>query len=121
MRLYLDEDISPKVADLLRHKGIDAVSVHDVKMTGASDERQLLRAVSEERVMVTRNRNDFIILTVRFFEDTTPHHGLLIIPFSIPGNDFTLLANLLHSFVQRNPDGLQPYTIEFLRHIAERD
>jgi len=114
VKLYLDEDISPRVAERLREKDVDAVSAHEVHMTGASDEEQLVRAVFEGRVMVTRNRNDFIALTVRFFQDLKPHNGLLIVPYTIPGYDFSLLANLLCEYVHKHPKGMEPYTIEFV-------
>ena len=114
MKFYLDEDISPKVAEQLRKRGVDAVSAHDRQMIGISDEDQLIKAVSEGRVMVTRNRNDFIALTVRFFEDMKPHRGLLIVPHSIPGHDFKLLADRLYDCVRKHPEGLEPYTIEFV-------
>ena len=114
MKLYLDEDISPRVAELLRKKGVDAVSAHEKDMRGASDEEQLITAVNEERVMVTRNRNDFIALTVRFFQDLKPHFGLIFIPHSIPGFHFNLLANLLSECVKKHPKGLEWYTIEFV-------
>ena len=114
MKLYLDEDISPRVSELLRKKGINAVSAHQKDMRGASDEEQLTAAVNEERVMVTRNRNDFITLTVRFFQDLKPHFGLIIVPHSIPGSNFNLLANLLSECAEKHPRGLEPYTIEFV-------
>jgi predicted nuclease of predicted toxin-antitoxin system len=114
LRFYLDEDISPKVAQLLRKKKIDAVSTHETGMQGASDEEQLMAAAADKRVLVTRNRDDFIILTVRFFEDLKPHFGLLIVPHTIPGSDFNLLSNLLTTFAKKHPKGLTSYTIEFL-------
>jgi hypothetical protein len=114
VKLYIDEDISPKVADLLRKKGVDAVSAHERGMIGASDEDQLIIAANESRATVTRNRNDFITLTVRFFEDLKPHHGLLIIPYSIPGSDFKLMADLLYACTLNYPDGLASHTIEFV-------
>jgi len=97
VKLYLDEDISPRVAELLRENGVNAVSAHEKEMKGASDEEQLIAAVNEERVMVTRNRNDFITLTVRFFQDLKPHQGLIIVPHSIPGSNFKLFSHLIPS------------------------
>ncbi|MCF8053182.1 MAG: DUF5615 family PIN-like protein [Desulfobacterales bacterium] len=114
MKLYLDEDISPRVAEFLRKKGTDAVSAHEIQMIGASDEQQLARAASEGRAMVTRNRNDFVALTVRFFQDIRPHCGVLIVPHSLPGHDFSRLANRLHDYAIEHPDGMQPYTIAFI-------
>jgi len=114
VKLYLDEDISPKVCAILRKKGLDAVSAHEVDMLQASDEEQLTFAVAEGRAMVTRNRDDFITLTVRFFDDLKPHKGLIIIPHTVPGFEFSRLATLLVKFSKKYPKGMEPYTIEFL-------
>ena len=83
-------------------------------MIGASDEEQFLAAISEKRVMVTRNRNDYIALTVRFFEDVKPHHGLLIISHTIAGSDFRLLADLIAANAKKHEEGLPAYAIEFI-------
>ncbi len=114
MKLYLDEDISPKVSVILRKRGIDAVSAHEAGMLEASDDNQLSYAVAEGRVMVTRNRDDFITLTVQYFEALKPHTGVIIVPHSIAGSDFGKLAAQLMKFSKKYPEGLEPYTIEFL-------
>ena len=114
MKLYLDEDISPKIAENLRKNGIDAVSAHEAGMLETSDDEQLTYAASKGRVMVTRNRDDFITLTVQFFENLMPHCGLIIVPHTIPGSEFGKLATLLKKFSKNHPGGLEPYTIEFL-------
>ncbi len=114
MRLYLDEDISPKIAEILRKKGLDAVSAHEVGMLGVSDGEQCSFAATEGRAMVTRNRDDFITLTVQFFEDLKPHHGLIIVPHTIPGAEFSKLAAIIFKFSKDHPRGLEPYTIGFL-------
>jgi len=114
VKLYLDEDISPKVSEILRKKGIDAVSAHETGKLEASDAEQLAFAAAGERAMVTRNRDDFITLTVQFFEALKPHKGLIIVPHTIPGSEFSKLAALLAKFSKQYPKGLEPYTIEFL-------
>jgi predicted nuclease of predicted toxin-antitoxin system len=114
VKLYLDEDISPKVSVILRKRGIDAVSAHETGMLGASDERQLSFAATKGRAMVTRNRDDFITLTVQFFEALKQHKGLIIVPHTIPGSEFSKLATLLVKFSKDYSQGLEPYTIEFL-------
>ena len=38
MKLYLDEDIGPKVSEILRKKGMVAVSAHETGMLEASDD-----------------------------------------------------------------------------------
>ena len=115
MKLYLDEDISPKVAVILRKKGMDALSAHEAGMLEASDEKQLAFAAADERAMATRNRNDFITLTVQFFEALKPHKGLIIVPHTIPGSEFSKLAAMLAKFSKQYPKGLEPYTIEYLQ------
>jgi len=114
MKLYLDEDISPKVSVILRKKGMDAVSAHETGMLEASDVGQLSYAAAEGRAMVTRNRDDFITLTVQFFEALKQHKGLIIVPHTIPGSEFSKLAALLVKFSKDHPRGLESYTIEFL-------
>ena len=114
MRLYLDEDLSPKIARLLRKDGIDAVSAHEIDMTGISDQEQLEFAARENRCLVTRNRDDFIHLSIQFFNDRIPHHGVLIIPYTIPGDQFSRMAGLLARFLRRHPSGLEPYVCSFL-------
>ena len=114
MKLYLDEDISPKVSVILRKKGMDAVSAHEAGMLEASDEEQLSFAAAEGRAMVTRNRDDFITLTVQFFEALKPHKGLIIVPHTIPGSEFSKLATLLVKFSKDHPQDMASYTIEFL-------
>ena len=114
MKLYLDEDISPKVSVILRKKGLDAISAHETGMLEASDEEQLSFAAADGRVMVTRNRDDFITLTVQFFEKLKPHCGLIIVPYTISGHEFGKLSSLLKNYSKNHPIGLDPYTIEFL-------
>ena len=114
MKFYLDEDISPKVAELLRRQGIDAVSAHETGMLGAPDENQLLFATNDGRALVTRNRDDFILLTARFFEGLKPHHGLVIVPHTLPGGDFARLASSLKILAGKHPQGLESYSVMFL-------
>ncbi len=114
MKYYLDEDISPKVAGLLIKHGINAASAHETGMIQASDREQLDYAASRDRVMVTRNRNDFIQLTVQFFNSLLPHKGVIIVPHTIPGDNFALIAGALKNYASRHPEGMESYTIDFL-------
>ena len=93
---------------------MDAVSAHETDMLEASDEEQLSFAAVEGRAMVSRNKNDYITLTVQFFEDLKPHKGLIIVPHTIPGSEFSKLATLLKKYSTNHPQGMEPYTIEFI-------
>ena len=114
MKFYLDEDLSPKIAELMRKQGIDCISAHEIKAIQISDLKQLELASGKKRCLVTKNRNDFIRLTVQFFNDHAPHYGVLIIPNSIPGDRFSLVANLLTRYAHRHPKGMHSYAIDFL-------
>ena len=114
MKYYLDEDLSPKIAEILKKNGVDAVSAHEKRMNGASDREQMELAVREKRCLVTRNRNDFIRLTLQFYNDQFSHYGVLIIPYTLPGDQFTRIARLLQIFDLQNKRGLGSYQVDFL-------
>ena len=114
MKFYLDEDISPRVTEILRKHGIDCVSAHDIGMVGSSDGDQFAEAVSRKAAIVTRNRDDFITLTVQAFENLSPHYGLVVVSHSIPGSDFRLMASMLAKCAKKNPGRMGAYTTEFI-------
>ena len=114
MKFYLDEDLSPKIAQILRRSRIDALSAHETGMLEAGDLEQLEFASRGKRCLVTRNRDDFVRITVQFFNEHRPHHGVLIIPHTIPGDQFSRIARFLKTFASHHPSGLEPYAILFL-------
>lgn len=115
MKYYLDEDISPKIAEILRKHRIDAISAHDAEMLQVTDKEQLERAASEGRCLVTRNRNDFIRLTVQFFNEHRPHSGVLIILHTLHGDKFTLIAKVIIKYHSKHSKGkAEPYAVDFL-------
>ncbi len=114
MKFYLDEDLSPEIAEILRKSGIDALSAHEAGMREVSDRKQIEFAATEKRYLVTRNRDDFIRLTVRFFNDQRPHCGVLIVPYTLPGDQFSRIASLIKKFSSRHQKGLAPYSVAFL-------
>ena len=114
MKFYLDEDLSPRIAELLRKRGVDCKSAHEIGMVQATDLEQLILAARKKRCLVTKNRDDFVQLTVQFFNDHLSHSGVLIIPHTIPGDQFALIAKALAAYARRHPKGMQPYTIDFL-------
>jgi predicted nuclease of predicted toxin-antitoxin system len=63
VKLRLDENISPKVGEMLRDQdGLDAVHVRERGLLQAADRDVLERAYAEDRVLVTKNVEDFVKL-----------------------------------------------------------
>ena len=77
MRLFLDECLSPIIANDLMKDG-DHYAVHPRNMGGLghSDQRVLRRCIAEDLVIVTVNARDFRALAAR--EEI--HPGLIILP-----------------------------------------
>lgn len=117
LSFLLDEDISPKAAEIARGLGLDARSVIEVDRLGWSDRDQLEAAAADGRLFVTYNRNDFILLTRGFFEAKAPHAGVLIVPRSIPRRLPARLAHALARWVEhrrREGTGAVAYLCTFL-------
>jgi predicted nuclease of predicted toxin-antitoxin system len=63
VKLLLDENLSPRVAEtLVKEDVVDAVHVRDRGLLGALDHRVLEAAFAEDRVLVTSNVDDFVML-----------------------------------------------------------
>jgi predicted nuclease of predicted toxin-antitoxin system len=79
LAFLLDEDISYRVAEGLRQRGVDAVSVHEVGRAGKalSDEDQLAFAARDGRVLVTYNRADYQLLDATWRLKGRTHAGVL--------------------------------------------
>ncbi len=110
----LDEDVNPRVAEIAL--GLDVISVHEIGRRGLNDWEQLEFAVSENRTIVTRNRDDFIKLAVDAYQAGKPHWGVIIVPYSIPNKHRERIARSLKSWCDRwaGSDEVSPYFIDFL-------
>jgi predicted nuclease of predicted toxin-antitoxin system len=113
MGFLLDEDVNPAVAEIARGLGLDVLSVHEIDRRGFQDEDQLRFSAAQQRVFVTRNRDDFLRLTLIFFQTHEPHAGLLIVPRSLPNHLPARIAHALKRWHER-PGDPGSYFVDFL-------
>jgi uncharacterized protein with PIN domain len=104
MLFLLDEDLNPAIAEIARGLGLDVISVHEIGRRGFTDEEQLRFSASEQRIFLTRNRNDFLRLTTTFFQTGEAHAGLLIVPYSLPNHRPERIAHALKRWQARAVD-----------------
>ena len=96
IRLYLDEDVHKRVAAALRLRHFDAVSVHDVKLWGLSDEAQLAQAAADGRTLFTYNTADYVRLNFDWLRRGRPHAGIIVSDQLPIGETVHRLLNLLN-------------------------
>jgi len=117
LTLYLDEDLSPRVVELLRGRGLDATGAHAAGQAGRSDLEQLHHATREGRCLVTRNVADFLVLVRQLINRQESHAGIILVPASFRGDEFTQLADAIARCVAGWPHGLSDQVV-FLRRPA---
>lgn len=78
MRLLLDEMYSTALADALRDAGVDAVTVADLRLTGAPDPQIFLAAHADGRAVLTENVADFTRLAAERAMSGERYCGLLV-------------------------------------------
>ena len=78
IELYLDEDVSELVADLVRARGFTVATTRDEGQIGSTDPGQLAYAVSQLKTLVTHNRVDFEVLAQQYFSSERKHYGIII-------------------------------------------
>jgi predicted nuclease of predicted toxin-antitoxin system len=105
MKLLLDEHLSPIIAEGLRAKKHDVICVLETDLERQPDQTVWERAIAEERVVVTYDKGDFLLLFTELFQEGTHHHGLVVIASrTIPSHDFGGLIRALEHLLERDPD-----------------
>lgn len=116
-RYLLDEEVHPEAAAIGRRLGLDVASVHELNRRGLSDAEQLRRAAADGRVFVTRNRDDYIVLTVEAFRAGEPHRGVLILPHTLSNKHPAGIARAIERWDERQRQSSQStaYLIDFVK------
>lgn len=118
MTLYLDEDLSPRIAELLRAQGIGAVSAHEVGNTQLDDRGQFAYARGAGRAIVTRNVRDFLRLAEEAVAANMSHPGIILVPPSFRGDEFAEIARALAVQAAEHPQGVADQVI-YLKRQAQ--
>jgi predicted nuclease of predicted toxin-antitoxin system len=106
LRLLLDEHLSPAIAEQLRARGQDVVTVVEAGLAGMTDERVLAWAVREGRAVVTNNIRDFRVLHADSLKTRSRHCGIVLVPtgkYSLRRDQSGPLVGALDRLLTRSP------------------
>jgi predicted nuclease of predicted toxin-antitoxin system len=79
VKLLFDEHHSPRIAAALVKAGFDLVALSSQPHTrNITDEELLDIAAADQRVLVTENVADFIVLATCWAADQRRHHGIVL-------------------------------------------
>lgn len=78
LKLYLNENLSWRIARTLREYGYDVVSSQEAGMNEEDDPPQFAFAVGQQRAVVTNNFADFIALHEEYLERKMTHYGVIL-------------------------------------------
>jgi len=106
VKVYLDENLSPRIAEILRAGGVDAVSAHEAGRTGIDDRSQLRHAAQEGRAIVTCDVSDFLVLAADAIAANTEHAGIILVPPHLPARALSEIAAALQAIAARYPEGI---------------
>lgn len=118
MKVYLDEDLSPSIALLLRQRGVDATSAHEVGNGQLEDRAQLVYATREGRAIVTRNVVDFIRLARDAVATNTRHGGIVLLASGFRGDEYQAIADAIVAGLKPYPHGLDGVVIYITRRLT---
>ena len=91
---------------MLRARGIDVVSPHEVGNARLDDRSQLRHATATHRAIVTCDIRDFTELTGEFIAANLEHAGIVLVPATFRTDDFAAIADALEHVAREYPDGL---------------
>lgn len=107
IKLYLDEDLPDRLAMVMRSKGFDVISVHEVDMRGRSDKEQLEYAARNGRTIVTRNVRHFVSLQNEYVKKGLHHNGIVVTDSLSFSESIKRITRFLHvNHPEQMKDGL---------------
>ncbi len=79
IRLYSDEDADARFVQAIRQRHYDIQSAATAGMLQASDDEQLIYAISQQRTLVTHNIKHFPRLHAEWREAGREHFGIILL------------------------------------------
>jgi len=76
--LYVDADVNRVLAEVLRKEGFDAISAWERGQERWKDWQQMEYAVSNQRAILTHNRDDYIPLAQEYARTARVHYGIIV-------------------------------------------
>lgn len=103
--LYLDEDVSVRIAANLKNRGFDILHSVEAGMLRSSDEEQLNKAIFEQKTFLTHNKKHFRILHERYLTSGKKHFGIIVA--SRKRNSFETIKRLLDIIQNLSPEEME--------------
>lgn len=97
IRLFLDEDVWPGLAAILREHSFDVVHACEVQRGGMPDADQLAYAAEIGCIILTHNAKDFAPLAAEYYFGRRSHAGIILSPQLQRGELVRRMLSLLHS------------------------
>ena len=76
--LYIDEDVTNQLAELIRKRGHNAVSAIDLGKISVLDDEHLAYAAERRMTVLTYNERDYVELARQWTQNNRKHCGILI-------------------------------------------
>lgn len=110
MKALLDEQLSPRIGELLRSRGHDVQAVGERSdLAGRTDRLILEIATAEERAVITNNVKDFRPLAAERLARRESHAGLILLPSKRAHTRGAVerLVDAIDRILLEHPDGLR--------------
>ena len=113
--LYTDEDVTDRLAVLIRQRGFSARSAREAGMIGQPDEANLAYAATHGLVLLTFNQRDYVLIARRWAAEGRRHAGVLL------SDQFTRrqLGELLHRVLKFLDTVSANEMINVVRYLSE--
>jgi len=115
-RLLFDENL-PSIARLLRDRGHDAATVRELGLSRQPDSVVLEIATSQQRIMVTADIADYLLLDAEWSAQNREHAGIILLAQRTWDFDIGWILRRLENFLEQVNFRL-PGIVVWLPHIT---